>query len=255
MSNINNIQELIKEFYSNDIEWKKLSEISFISNTGIDKKINKNEKEVIILNYMDVYKNKYINKSIPKMIVTASDIKIEQCNILKGDIFLTPSSETKDEIGIASVITEDIYNCAYSYHIMRIRLKRQNFVTSSFIRYFFESDLMRKKIEKKATGITRFGLTKTKFENLLIPIPPIEIQNKIVDILDNFQELTSELISELTKELLSRKEQYHYYRNKLLSFDQSETNNTHTERERERERESQIIMINKFNEKVWMKFQ
>ncbi len=59
-----------------------------------------------------------------------------------------------------------------------------------------------------------------KLKNLLIPIPSIEIQAKIVDILDNFAELTAEL----TAELLARKEQYHYYRNKLLSFDALEDN-------------------------------
>ena len=167
---------------------------------------------------MDVYNNKYINKNIPKKIVTASDIKIKQCNVLKGDIFLTPSSETKDEIGIASVITEDIFDCAYSYHIMRIRLKTENFITSCFIRYFFESNLMKKQIEKNATGITRFGLTKTKFENLLIPIPPIEIQTKIVEILDHFDKLCNDISQGIPAEIKMRQEQYEYYRNKLLTF-------------------------------------
>ncbi len=50
----------------------------------------------------------------------------------------------------------------------------------------------------------------SKYSKLKIRLPSIEIQAKIVDILDNFAELTAEL--------LARKEQYHYYRNKLLSF-------------------------------------
>ena len=75
----------------------------------------------------------------------------------------------------------------------------------------------------------------SKYSKLKISLPPLEIQNKIVNILDNFQELTAEL----TAELSARKEQYHYYHNKLLTFDEPKTNNTqtHTERERERERE------------------
>jgi type I restriction enzyme S subunit len=57
---------------------------------------------------MDVYNNQYINSKIPTMEVTAKDTKIIQCNILKGDIFITPSSEVKNEIGFSAVAIEDM---------------------------------------------------------------------------------------------------------------------------------------------------
>ena len=47
-----------------------------------------------------------------------------------------------------------------------------------------------------------------------IPVPPLEVQSEIVQILDNFAELTAELTAELEK----RKKQYAYYRDKLLAF-------------------------------------
>jgi type I restriction enzyme S subunit len=47
---------------------------------------------------MDVYRHHYLNLDIPKMQVTANSNKIQQCNVLKGDIFITPSSEVKNEI-------------------------------------------------------------------------------------------------------------------------------------------------------------
>lgn len=55
-----------------------------------------------------------------------------------------------------------------------------------------------------------------------IPIPPLEIQQKIVDILDSFTELTAELTAEVTAELTARKQQYNYYRERLLSFEENE---------------------------------
>ena len=55
-------------------------------------------------------------------------------------------------------------------------------------------------------------------KNLNIPIPPLEIQQEIVRILDNFTELTNELTNELT----ARKKQYEYYRDKLLTFDKDD---------------------------------
>ncbi|EKY8777699.1 restriction endonuclease subunit S [Campylobacter upsaliensis] len=59
-------------------------------------------------------------------------------------------------------------------------------------------------------------------KKLKIPIPPLEIQQKIVDILDAFTELQAELQAELEAELEARLKQYHYYRNKLLSHDELE---------------------------------
>ena len=57
------------------------------------------------------------------------------------------------------------------------------------------------------------------YSKFLIPIPPLEIQEKIVHILDKFTDYVSELTTELTTELTSRKKQYSFYRDKLLSFE------------------------------------
>ena len=59
----------------------------------------------------------------------------------------------------------------------------------------------------------------SKYSLLEIPVPPIEVQSKIVEILDNFTELEAELERKLEAELEARRKQYEYYRNQLLSFD------------------------------------
>ena len=53
---------------------------------------------------------------------------------------------------------------------------------------------------------------------LVVPIPPLAVQEKIVEILDTFTELTAELTDELAAELAARKKQYAYYRDRLLDF-------------------------------------
>ncbi|MCQ2834841.1 restriction endonuclease subunit S [Helicobacter pylori] len=55
-------------------------------------------------------------------------------------------------------------------------------------------------------------------QNFLIPIPPLEIQQEIVKILDQFSILTTDLLAGIPAEIKSRKKQYEYYREKLLSF-------------------------------------
>lgn len=68
------------------------------------------------------------------------------------------------------------------------------------------------------TGGDRAKLTKAKMVEILIPIPPLDVQAKIVKILDAFTALTAELTAELTM----REKQYHYYRDNLLTFSDDE---------------------------------
>lgn len=53
-----------------------------------------------------------------------------------------------------------------------------------------------------------------------IPIPPLRVQARIVEILDKFTQLEAELEKELAAELEARKKQYAYYRDQLLNFSQ-----------------------------------
>ena len=213
------LDELIKELCPNGVEYKRLGELGIFENIGVDKKVNINEKEILLLNYTDIYKNNYIDRLIPKMVVTANDKKIENCSVEEWDIFITPTSETKEDIGHASVILETIPNCCYSYHIMRYRLINPNRVTASFIMYLFYSQDLKKQILKYAQGLTRYGLSKEKFSNLLIPFPNIRIQEEIVRILDDYTKSVEELKEKLNAELVTRKKQYSWYRDCLLNFE------------------------------------
>ena len=68
----------------------------------------------------------------------------------------------------------------------------------------------------RGSGIQHPDMAKVL--DLQIPVPPLEVQHEIVRILDTFTELTSELTENLSKELTARKQQYSYYRDKMLTF-------------------------------------
>ena len=55
-------------------------------------------------------------------------------------------------------------------------------------------------------------------EELLIPVPSISEQQRIVDVLDRFDTLTCDLVAGLPAEIEKRRQQYEYYRDKLLTF-------------------------------------
>ncbi|MGL2658611.1 restriction endonuclease subunit S, partial [Helicobacter pylori] len=58
----------------------------------------------------------------------------------------------------------------------------------------------------------------TAFKKYKFPIPPLEIQQEIVKILDQFSLLTTDLLAGIPAEIEARKKQYEYYREKLLTF-------------------------------------
>jgi len=64
------------------------------------------------------------------------------------------------------------------------------------------------------------NLNAKKIKSYKLPIPPLRVQARIVEILDKFTQLEAELEKELEAELEARKKQYAYYRDQLLNFSQ-----------------------------------
>ena len=109
------------------------------------------------------------------------------------------------------------------------RSKDENIIKTKFVYYYLKS----KQNNIMGTLVTRGSIpaiNKYDIDRILLPVPPLKIQNEIIHILDDFTERLVELSAELSAELKSRKEQYEYYRDKLLSSDEvSESfDTTHT---------------------------
>ena len=71
---------------------------------------------------------------------------------------------------------------------------------------------------KKALGGTVKSVPMKVLASIKLPIPPLSEQQRIVDILDRFESLTTSLLSGLPAEIAARRQQYEYYRDKLLTF-------------------------------------
>ena len=90
-------------------------------------------------------------------------------------------------------------------------------IVPKYLVYYLRSDFIQNEIKKSLKGSTLAGIRKNKLEELEIPIPSLETQQKIVEILDKFTSYVTELQAELQAELQQRTKQYEYYRNLLLS--------------------------------------
>lgn len=72
--------------------------------------------------------------------------------------------------------------------------------------------------KKYARGVKVIDIKISDLEKIKLPIPSLEEQQRIVSILDRFESLTTSLQSGLPAEISARRQQYEYYRDKLLTF-------------------------------------
>lgn len=184
-----------------DWEFSKLWDLWEFNTSSVDKIIAPWEKIVNLLNYMDVYKNRYINLNLKFSKTSVKAREIKSFDLKKWDVMFTPSSETPDDIWHSSVITEDLKDTVFSYHLIRYRIKNDRIFGIKFRWYAFNNYLIRREFFKKACWISRYTLTKNNFENNFVIYPKnIQEQEAIAKILwkaDETIEKTKNIIKKL----------------------------------------------------------
>lgn len=170
-------------------EKTKLKELGWVRSAGVNKLSEPNQKKVKLLNYMDVYRNQKISNNINFQIVTAKDTEIKNANLEIGDILFTPSSEKPTDIGHAGVIIEELKNTVYSYHLVRFRPYNPKLFNAVFLAYALNTFNSEKHFISRATGTTRYTLSKSDFRSLefIYPKNPKE-QTAIAGILSKVDE-------------------------------------------------------------------
>lgn len=165
-------------------EWKvkQLGEVGEISGSGVDKQSRPDEVPVRLVNYMDVYRRSFIYSADLHHAVTAPPHQARRCAVLKGDVFFTPSSETRDDIANSAVAMEDIGDAAYSYHVVRLRLSEP--WDLRFRAYAFKTHAFLRQAETLCDGGgTRYVISLGKFRSLVVKVPPLPEQAAIADVL------------------------------------------------------------------------
>ncbi len=99
---------------------------------------------------------------------------------------------------------------------------------SKYLAYYFQTLDFQKQKERKAKGTKVIRIHADDMKKFKLTLPPLDIQEKVVCILDKFSTLLSDTEGLLPKEIEQRQKQYEYYREKLLTFDQECVKHTHT---------------------------
>ena len=132
--------------------------------------------------------------------------------------------------GHESIILPNIGNCGEVYYVndsipyahcalaTNAILVRSSIANNRFLFHMFGSQSFQTKLKRiiSPTGQTKFN--KTDLKKIIIPIPPLDVQSHIISVLDNLDEICSDLKSGLPAEIENRQKQYGYYLDKMLDF-------------------------------------
>ena len=121
-------------------------------------------------------------------------------------------------IGKCAIMTKQV-DLAYYVTLALIRPNKDK-LNSKFLKYYIESREGQKELDKRTLfNAVPIKINKDDIGKISIKYPSISIQNRIVEVLDNFDKICSDLKIGLPAEIEKRQQQYEYYRDKLLTFD------------------------------------
>ena len=182
------IQELLtgkKRLPGYTKEWQVdiLDNLGTFTGGGVDKKSIVGQKNVTLLNFLDVYNRDFIYKNEMRHVVTASDAQIKKCTLKKGDLFFTPSSEMRTDLAMSAVVMEDCPGYVYSYHILRFRFNEGFDIKFKSYIFNIKHFLDQASLICEGSG-KRYVINLSKFKNLSIKYPAdIKEQKEIANII------------------------------------------------------------------------
>lgn len=205
--------------FSSEIQFLALGDVIVSLNTGL------NPRQFFHLNTPDA-KNYYVTireLQNGKIVFTdktdkINDFALKLCNnrsnLEVGDVLFSGTGT----IGTTAIIDKPPLNWNIKEGIYAIKPNKRK-INSKFLMYLLQCQSVRDLYLSKAAGGTVQSVPMGEMKKLKIPVPPIEVQERIVKVLDNFDAICSDLGIGLPAEIEKRQKQYEYYREKLLTFD------------------------------------
>lgn len=136
----------------------------------------------------------------------------------KGNLIIATTSENDEDVckAVAWLGSEDIAvssdACIYKHNL-----------NPKYVSYFFQTEQFQNQKRQYITGAKVRRVNADNLSKILIPVPSMKIQERIVSILDKFDTLTNSITEGLPREIALRQKQYEYYRDLLFSFPKPET--------------------------------
>ena len=189
------------------------------TNIGLATSVTQHKRNsgVVLIHNSDIQPNKVVLKSIEYVSEEFAE-KNKKKVLRKGDIITVHTGD----VGTSAVI-DDTFDGAIGFTTITTRIRDRKEITPEYLCHYLNSQQCKRDIES-VTISDRNNLNQKSYEKLTVPVPPLDVQNRIVNVLDNFEQICSDLNIGLPAEIEARQKQYEYYRDKLLTF--AENGNT-----------------------------
>lgn len=128
---------------------------------------------------------------IPEQLYDLVEVDEKERNsysIKKGDVFITRTSETMEELGMSTVALKDYPNATYNGFTKRLRPITE-LLEPRFIGYYLRTPEFRGKFMAFSAMTTRASLTNDDLLSLEVPVPPLPVQQRIASILSAYDDL------------------------------------------------------------------
>ena len=197
-------------------EWKQITEIAdtFI---GLATSVTKYKRPqgILLLHNSDIKEGRIELKTVEYL--DSDFVQKNGSKILHTDDIITVHT---GDVGTSAVITPE-YDGTIGFTTISSRIKDKTIITPAFLCKILNSEICKNAIASKTIS-DRNNLNLASFDELMIPIPPMAEQQRIVDILDKFESLTTSLSDGIPAEQAAQQKRYEYYRDLLLTFDRKE---------------------------------
>ena len=209
---LDNLLNFNRGGYQAEVRWMKMSEVFEIRNGYTPSKAKKEFWEGGTIPWFRMEDIRQNGRILSDSILHITPKGVKGKGLFKANSFILATTATIGEHAL--IIADSLANQQFTNLSIRKSLEKE--LSVKFVYYYF---FVIDEWCKANTNVSNFAsVDMSKFNNLLVPIPSISEQNRIVSILDRFDRLTTDLTAGLPAEIEKRRQQYEYYRDKLLTF-------------------------------------
>lgn len=151
-----------------------------------------------IINYMDVNRGGGLREKNVQGRVEVNQSELTRFGVNRGDVFFTRTSETLEEIGFSAVALDKFTNTVFSGFVLRARPKG-NLLIPEYSQYCFRAQSARKEIMEKSSYTTRALISGALLNHVNINLPPVPEQNRIVAVLETWDQAIQKLSQKIEK--------------------------------------------------------
>lgn len=195
-----------------EVEWKKMSEVFDMRNGYTPSKAKAEYWEGGTIPWFRMEDIRENGRILSDSIQHITMVGVKKGKLFPANSFILATTATIGEHAL--VITDSLANQQFTNLTVRKSLSDRLLIKFVFHYMFIVDEWCKKNIN--VSGFASVDMNK--FKKLEFPIPSLEEQHRIVSILDRFESLTTSLQSGLPAEISARRQQYEYYRDKLLTF-------------------------------------